>query len=250
MTEQSSSPGRPDDWNRGGYDPDEPFAGEQYYGAGAFGSPRPGPGMPGPAGSGYGTPGQDGVGAVRPGPGMPGQGAAGPGMPTAPIWQGAPGQAAPGQGAPGQGGRGQGGPGLDGPGWGGLGAPPPAGAQPMGPPPMGLPPAGMSPMAATQAADARGFLSALFDFSFTSFVTTRIIKVLYVLIMILTMLGALIYTFIAFKASPLFGFLTLIIGDPLFIIIVMAFWRLVLESFVVRFRIAEDVRALRERGGR
>jgi len=120
----------------------------------------------------------------------------------------------------------------------------------MGPPPMGLPPAGMSPMAATQAADARGFLSALFDFSFTSFVTTRIIKVLYVLIMILTMLGALIYTFIAFKASPLFGFLTLIIGDPLFIIIVMAFWRLVLESFVVRFRIAEDVRALRERGGR
>ena len=30
----------------------------------------------------------------------------------------------------------------------------------------------------------------------------------------------------------------------------MAFWRLILESFVVRFRIAEDVRALRERGGR
>ncbi len=103
---------------------------------------------------------------------------------------------------------------------------------------------------ATQAADARGFLGALFDFSFTSFVTTRIIKVLYVLIMILTVLGALIYTFIAFKASPLFGFLTLIIGDPLFIIVVLAFWRLVLESFVVRFRIAEDVRALRERGGR
>ena len=48
----------------------------------------------------------------------------------------------------------------------------------------------------------------------------------------------------------MFGFLTLIIGDPLFIVIVMAFWRLVLESFVVRFRIAEDVRALRERGGR
>ena len=42
----------------------------------------------------------------------------------------------------------------------------------------------------------------------------------------------------------------LIIGDPLFIIIVMAFWRLILESFVVRFRIAEDVRAMRERGGR
>jgi hypothetical protein len=163
-------------------------------------------------------------------------------MATAPIWQGTPGPAAPGQG-----GRGLGGPGLGGP---GLGAPQSAGAQPMGPPPLGPPPAGMSPMAATQAADARGFLGALFDFSFTSFVTTKIIKVLYVLIMILTTLAALVYTVIAFRVSALFGLLTLVIGDPLFIIIVMAFWRLVLESFVVRFRIAEDVRALRERGGR
>jgi hypothetical protein len=30
----------------------------------------------------------------------------------------------------------------------------------------------------------------------------------------------------------------------------MAFWRLLLEAFVVVFRIAEDVRALRERAGR
>ena len=105
-------------------------------------------------------------------------------------------------------------------------------------------------MATVQGADARGFLGALFDFSFTSFVTTRIIKVLYALILVLTVIAALFYTFLAFSASSLFGFLVLIIGDPLFILIVMAFWRLVLESFVVRFRIAEDVRALRERGGR
>jgi hypothetical protein len=114
---------------------------------------------------------------------------------------------------------------------------------------MGAPRAGMPPMGATQA-DARGFLSALFDFSFTSFVTTRIIKVLYVLILVLTVISALVYTVIVFSASRLFGFLVLVIGDPLFIIIVMAFWRLVLEAFVVVFRIAEDIRALRERGGR
>ncbi|MGH3185546.1 MAG: DUF4282 domain-containing protein, partial [Streptosporangiaceae bacterium] len=101
-----------------------------------------------------------------------------------------------------------------------------------------------------RGADARGFLSALFDFSFTSFVTTRIIKVLYILIMVLVVISALVYTIVAFKASPTRGLVTLIIGDPLFIVIVMAFWRLILESFVVRFRIAEDVRALRERGGR
>ena len=105
-------------------------------------------------------------------------------------------------------------------------------------------------MSPARAADSRGFLSALFDFSFTSFVTTRIIKVLYVLILVLVSLVALIYTIIAFRLSTGFGLLVLIIGDPLYIIIVMAFWRLLLEAFVVVFRIAEDIRALRERADR
>jgi len=109
---------------------------------------------------------------------------------------------------------------------------------------------GSAAMGRPQAADARGFLGALFDFSFTSFVTTKIIKVLYALIMVMVSLSALVFTISAFRSSALYGLLVLVIGDPLFIIIVMAFWRLVLESFVVVFRIAEDIRALRERGGR
>lgn len=80
--------------------------------------------------------------------------------------------------------------------------------------------------------------------------TTRIIKVLYALILVLAVLSALFYTVIMFRVNAGLGLVTLIIGDPLFIIIVMAFWRLVLEAFVVVFRIAEDVRALRERGDR
>jgi hypothetical protein len=67
---------------------------------------------------------------------------------------------------------------------------------------------------------------------------------------VLTSLSALVFTFSAFQSSAVYGLLVLVIGDPLFIIIVMAFWRLVLESFVVVFRIAEDIRVLRERGGR
>jgi hypothetical protein len=106
------------------------------------------------------------------------------------------------------------------------------------------------PAGASRAADGRGFLSALFDFSFTSFVTTRIIKVLYILILVLVSLVALFYTIIAFRLSTGFGLLVLIIADPLYIIIVMAFWRLLLEAFVVVFRIAEDIHAMRERGGR
>ena len=66
----------------------------------------------------------------------------------------------------------------------------------------------------------------------------------------MVLLSALIFTYDMFRLSALTGLLTLIIGDPLFIIIVMAFWRLVLEAFVVVFRMAEDIRVMRERGGR
>ncbi|HJY59015.1 MAG TPA: DUF4282 domain-containing protein [Streptosporangiaceae bacterium] len=102
--------------------------------------------------------------------------------------------------------------------------------------------------AAGEAADTRGFLGALFDFGFTSFVTPKVIKVLYMLIVIGTVVSALVFTIVAFKASTVFGFLMLVFGDPLFILIVLAIYRIILEFFVVTFRVAEDVRALRERG--
>jgi Domain of unknown function (DUF4282) len=99
-----------------------------------------------------------------------------------------------------------------------------------------------------EATDVRGFLGALFDFGFTSFVTPKVIKVLYMLIVIGTVVSALVFTFVAFKASLVFGFLTLVIGDPLFILIVLAIYRIILEIFVIGFRAAEDIRVLRERG--
>jgi hypothetical protein len=108
--------------------------------------------------------------------------------------------------------------------------------------------AGAADAAPGGAADARGFLGALFDFGFTSFVTPSVIKVLYMLIVIGTVVSALVFTIVVFKASVLFGFLMLIFGDPLFILIVLAIYRIILEFFVVTFRVAEDIRALRERG--
>ena len=98
------------------------------------------------------------------------------------------------------------------------------------------------------AADGKGFLSALFDFGFTSFVTPKVIKVLYTLITIGTVVSALVFTIVVFKANVAFGVATLVIGDPLFILIVLAIYRVILEFFVVTFRVAEDIRALRERG--
>jgi Domain of unknown function (DUF4282) len=110
------------------------------------------------------------------------------------------------------------------------------------------PMAAIGGLAAGAAADARGFLGALFDFGFTSFVTPKIIRVLYMLIMAGTVISALVFTIIVFKASMMFGFLMLVIGDPLFILIVLAIYRVTLEFFAVTFRVAEDIRALRERG--
>jgi hypothetical protein len=110
------------------------------------------------------------------------------------------------------------------------------------------PPVTIRDPAPGQKADARGFLGALFDFGFTSFVTPKVIKVLYMLIVIGTVLSALVFTVLVFKASVAFGVLTLVFGDPLFILIVLALYRIILEFFVVTFRVAEDIRALRERG--
>ena len=110
------------------------------------------------------------------------------------------------------------------------------------------PVAAVSDQAPGEAADPRGFLRALFDFGFTSFVTPKVIRVLYILIMVGTVLSALVFTIIAFRASVAFGILTLVLGDPLFILIVLAMYRVLLEFFVVAFRAAEDIRAMRERG--
>jgi Domain of unknown function (DUF4282) len=109
------------------------------------------------------------------------------------------------------------------------------------------PAAASADSASSDAADTRGFLGALFDFGFTSFVTPKVIKVLYLLIVIGTVVSALVVTIIAFKAGTVFGLLMLVFGDPLFILIVLAIYRIILEFFVVTFRVAEDVRALRER---
>lgn len=97
-------------------------------------------------------------------------------------------------------------------------------------------------------AESQGLFGALFDFSFSSFITTTVIKVLYALVVIVTLLSALVFTYSAFKSDATFGVLTLVIGDPLFVIIVLALWRISFEACIVFFRMAEDIRALRERG--
>jgi hypothetical protein len=92
------------------------------------------------------------------------------------------------------------------------------------------------------------FISALFDIDFKSFVAIKVIKVVYVLIMILLGLSAVSYAIFAFRIDTLFGVISLVILCPLYFFICLALWRIVLEVIVVVFRIAEDLHAIRLRG--
>jgi hypothetical protein len=120
--------------------------------------------------------------------------------------------------------------------------PPPAAGYP------GQPAAGYPPLAQA-GADSRGFLAALFDFSFTSYVTPKVIRVLYILAVIgLGLFSFLIVVGGFFLGGPLVGLLALVIVAPLYFFWSLALYRITLEFFVVIFRIAEDIRALRLRG--
>jgi uncharacterized membrane protein len=102
-----------------------------------------------------------------------------------------------------------------------------------------LPPAG---------SHGKGFFGSLFDFSFTSFVTPKIIKVIYVLYTIWMIVWALFFLRLGFRyGGATGGFATLIVVDPLFLVLSLGLFRVVLELFMVVHRMQEDLQAIRER---
>ena len=102
-----------------------------------------------------------------------------------------------------------------------------------------------------KAPGERGFLGSLFDFSFTSMVTPKIIKVLYVLYTIWTLVVAVYILAAAFiQLGTTVGLLALIVFDPIYILLSLGFFRVILEAFMVVFRIYEETRKIREQGER
>jgi hypothetical protein len=108
--------------------------------------------------------------------------------------------------------------------------------------------AGVKPAAPrTKQQGEKGFLGSLFDFSFSSFVTPKIIKVLYVLFTIWTALIGITILIIGFKTGGVAGGLfTLIIIEPIFLLLTLGIYRVVLEAFMVIFRIYEETKKIRE----
>ena len=85
----------------------------------------------------------------------------------------------------------------------------------------------------------QGFLTSLFDISFSSLITTRVIKVLYVLSMIIIGLFALFFVVAAFSNSVAGGIVVLLVVAPLAGLLYLIYVRVLLELVLVIFRILE-----------
>ena len=84
------------------------------------------------------------------------------------------------------------------------------------------------------------FFSSMFDFTFTAFITTRVIKLIFGLAIFFSGLLALMLVVSAFQTHASFGVLVLLISPLLFLFYVAAA-RVALELVIVIFRIHEDI---------
>jgi hypothetical protein len=94
----------------------------------------------------------------------------------------------------------------------------------------------------------KGFFASLFDTSFTSLITTKIVKALYILSMVLIGIGALVLIIAAFAAKPAVGVIVLVVVAPIYVLVYLIWTRVFLELVIVLFRIMENTQALVEQG--
>src|SRR4051812_20838468 len=103
---------------------------------------------------------------------------------------------------------------------------------------------GLAPTAERKPMQAKGFFGSLFDYSFSSYITPRIIKILYVIATVLVVLWTLVIILAAFKTSTGLGIVALLIGGPIYFVIAMIFVRVGLEYLSAFFRIHDDVQEI------
>ncbi len=83
-------------------------------------------------------------------------------------------------------------------------------------------------------------LQAFFDFSFSRFVSPKMMKFLYALSILSAGLMALFLIMLGFKASIWFGIFALLVGAPLIFLLTVISSRVLLETILVIFKIADQ----------
>jgi hypothetical protein len=94
----------------------------------------------------------------------------------------------------------------------------------------------------------KGFVESLFDLSFTAFITSKIIKLLYVLSIAGAALVSLFLIIFGFTVSTTGGVVMLLIGAPLLFLLSTIYARVLLEIIIVIFRISEHAAEIAEQG--
>ena len=94
--------------------------------------------------------------------------------------------------------------------------------------------------------EKKGFLGALFDFSFSEFITIKLIKTLYILGIIFSTIMAIIFIVSGFNISTGVGIIFLILS-PIFFLLYVIVIRIWLEIIIVIFKIAENTKQLAEK---
>jgi hypothetical protein len=92
-----------------------------------------------------------------------------------------------------------------------------------------------------------GFLRQLFDFSFTRFITTRIVRVLFVLGLFFGFVGTVGAIVGGFYDSVTVGVVTLVLS-PLWLLLYAIVIRVLLEMAIIIFRMAENVGEIAKQG--
>lgn len=92
----------------------------------------------------------------------------------------------------------------------------------------------------------KSFFGSLFDFSFSSFITPKIIKILFVIGLILVVILTLFYIILAFVSHIAFGVVVLILSPIIFLLYMLAV-RIYLELLIVIFRIQGDIAEIAHR---
>ena len=87
----------------------------------------------------------------------------------------------------------------------------------------------------------KGFAGSLFDFTFRSLVTPRIIRFVYALTVLVIGLWFVALVLLAFAVSPAFGAAMLLVGGPLIALAGLIWTRMLLETAIVQFRILDGV---------
>lgn len=88
-----------------------------------------------------------------------------------------------------------------------------------------------------------GFFQALFDMSFTNLITLRFLRVIYMIAVVFTGIGALIFVATSFSQNGGAGILALILVVPAWLLYVVLI-RVSLEVIAVLFKISDNTQRM------